>query len=688
MSTFSVSSAGGTSAYRVAVRKNGMYFVSASALGLSADNVVLRHRGQTVSTMAADGGFYFFGQAIDSPFTLDDIYQLSSGKGVEMAEVRGKGPRSVQSADRSFAEDTHFEVDAIPVTNLAPRMGLGGDDDYWFWTYFPEPGESTLSIDVHGPDTTAAAVLKLNVHGLAFTDSSVEHRVALSLNGDMLAPQAGSDVAWDGATAHSVSFLVPAGMLHDGANTVDISAVDPGVSPSLIFVDSLDLSYARYYRAVDDQAIVKANGDSVITVRNFTQPDLLVFDISNPLSPRHVDGVTVAAGSTGYNASFNSGGTSSRYLVTTRQAVASDAGIEQDTPSNLKDSSNNAEYLLIAADDLAPSAERLLQYRGASYTTKLVRLSDVFDEFNYGVNSPHAIHDFLKYAYQNWQGPPRFAVLVGDGSFDYRDLWGNGDNVVPTLLASTPDGLYAADPLFGDVAGDNDGPEIAISRLPVATDSELQNVIDKIIAYESGTGGWVNDVMLIADNADNGGVFYANLQDLRSLIPDQYDVSELNLGNFLSDIPTARQIVKDGFNDGKAWVNYIGHGGNDMWAAEDLLDVDAVSSLTNGDRPPIVVSATCNIARFEAPGYVTLAEALVLDPGGAVAAWSPSGRSIDAEAHILDRALLDSAVNSNVGSLGEAVNSALRTYAKEGKLDYLGQIYNLLGDAGLRLHKP
>ncbi len=79
----------------------------------------------------------------------------------------------------------------------------------------------------------------------------------------------------------------------------------------------------------------------------------------------------------------------------------------------------------------------------------------------------------------------------------------------PVILAKTPEGLFAADKMFGDVTGKNGLPEIAIGRLPAVTNAELQAMIDKIKAYESGQGAWTGKALMIADNADDGGDFAA-----------------------------------------------------------------------------------------------------------------------------------------------------------------------------------
>ncbi len=37
----------------------------------------------------------------------------------------------------------------------------------------------------------------------------------------------------------------------------------------------------------------------------------------------------------------------------------------------------------------------------------MVEVQDVYDEFGYGIIDPDAIHDFLAYAYSNWESPAR-----------------------------------------------------------------------------------------------------------------------------------------------------------------------------------------------------------------------------------------------------------------------------------------
>ena len=81
-------------------------------------------------------------------------------------------------------------------------------------------------------------------------------------------------------------------------------------------------------------------------------------------------------------------------------------------------------------------------------------LQEIYDEFNYGIADPRAIRAFLGYAYRRWPVRPRYVVLAGQGSFDYKDYTGHGDCLVPPLMVNTPYGLFASDVGLADVSAD------------------------------------------------------------------------------------------------------------------------------------------------------------------------------------------------------------------------------------------
>ena len=151
---------------------------------------------------------------------------------------------------------------------------------------------------------------------------------------------------------------------------------------------------------------------------------------------------------------------------------------------------------------------------GKGLRTEVVLLEDIYDEFNDGIEDPSAIQQFLSYAWNNWRLAPRYAALVGDGSYDHRDLLGLGDSLLPAWLTATPDGLFSADNLYGRFAGVQ---KIAnLNLIPAHDNSEMYSYIDKLVAWEANLDE-SGLTQLTADNDDAAGLFTEDSNSLKSL---------------------------------------------------------------------------------------------------------------------------------------------------------------------------
>jgi hypothetical protein len=87
-----------------------------------------------------------------------------------------------------------------------------------------------------------------------------------------------------------------------------------------------------------------------------------------------------------------------------------------------------------------------------------------------------------------------------------------------------------------------------------------------------------------------------------------------------------------------------------------------------------------------APNFDALSEALLKAEGrGAIAAFSPSGLSVDGPAHQYHRAVMAELTNSTHERLGDAILAAQRDYAQTGLMPELLTVYQLLGDPAMRI---
>ncbi len=684
-------------AAKIAVTEDGLYYLSASeiasVLGASANevqnwiknaNLRLANQGRTVAYLSsgANAGIYFYGEAIDSIYTDENVYWLKKGTGSRMPVIRGKGPSPVNS-DQTFTENIHVEEDHW----AAPAFFDDPEVDYWLWDYVVS-GNKTLGSErfilrTDGASSTGAASVVAHLQGGSDTECSPEeHHAVVSMNGVPI-----GEAYWDGTSAYELVMDFDQSLLSDGGNLVEVKGLLDTCAPySVFYVDSFDVSYQRHYRAVNNKLLVRGDGNPTVTIEGYSDPKIFVFEVTNATTPKLVAATTVDHANGSYRVSFRPASPDGLYLAMTLDAWSAPESVMADKASYLKQTRNRADYLVITPAELKGAAQELADYRqGQGLRTMVVELEDIYDEFNHGISSPHAIKDFLSYGYHHWNKSPWYVVLTGEGTFDYKDNQGYGENLMPPLIASTPHGLFAADNRFADVEGTDGVPEMAIGRLPVVTAEELTAVIAKIIAYESSSGGgWANKVLMVADNPDKAGDFPADSDDVAGLLPAEYTPEKIYLSEH--SIRDARQRVLDGINGGAVLLNYIGHAGLDRLATEGMLLTRDVNTLINGDRLHVMTAMTCMVGRFSLPGYDVLGEALLLKAdGGAAAVWAPTGFSLNSEAKILDEGFFSSAFQDGEKVLGEVVLRALEAYGARGDARFMLDIYILLGDPALEM---
>jgi len=621
---------------------------------------------------------FFYGSEIDSQFTTENVYRMSPGKGTLAGTTSGGKPTPVGGG--SFVDSVHYEEDAIPAVVVARDP----DSDYWYWDGIVAQNPDTIrtfNLDVLDPTGAGAAQLSVLLYGA--TDDPLipsEHQAIVRWNG----VEIGSTV-WDGVGDHAVSFPVNAAALNAGANTVEIEAVlGGGVSNSLFFIDSFDLEYSRSHHAVGD-SLHFGGGGGVLSVDGFSSAEIRVLDISTLSAPVLVEGTTIDGFGGGFRVSFDSNGAVGPFYAVAEGAVGAPQSLTAEIESIDLRGIQGAEYVVIAPEYLTKAASELADYRRSRGLSPLVvSLEGVYTQFNDGIASPHAISAFVDYAYNNWSRTPRFLTLIGAASLDYRDLLGFGGNLVPTLMTSTPWGLFSSDLAFGDVVGHDLIPEVAVGRVPIFTADELSDYVAKVANYEANAGAeWRSRALMMADNGDDGGNFPLESLSVEAMLDPPLTPSRIDLST--QTVEEARTQMFADLAAGVGFANYVGHGSTIRLAHESLMSLADVPLLDNDGVEPIMASATCIIGRYAVPGQESLAEALVLEAsGGAVAVWSPSGLSYNDDAVLLNRSMVGAAFDASGSTLGESVMEALQSYHQDGgQFDFMPGLFNVLGDPAI-----
>jgi hypothetical protein len=679
---------------KLTLQEDGLYYLSAadiaSALNirlwqareLIKDNrLQLANKGASIAYFPDEvhEGIFFLGLGIDSIYTEDNVYWLSDAQGTQI-ELLG-GPRRSSTAAGTFLE----VLDSEEEHHQALALFSDPAADFWLWDYFiandVTHGSKSFTFSSDGTASSGSASLLLRFKGGTDTGANPDHHALIRVNGTQI-----GEIHWNGTTAHDHTINFDQGLLNDGSNTIEITAIlDGGVPYSVFYLDSFQLSYQRHYLAVENSLFASAEGHSVLTIGGFSEPGIMVFEVTNPIAPKLLTSTTIDHASEGFQASFQTASAESRYLALNRSAALTPLSLTTTTPSNLKSSGNQADYLVITTPDLQSSAESLASYRqGQGHTSMVVTVEDIYDEFNHGIPNPDAIRDFLSFAFSNWSLKPKYVLLAGEGTVDYKDNLGYGDNLIPPILVNTSFGLFASDNTLADVVGDDGLADFAIGRIPVSSQPELDAAVSKIIAYESSSGAWQSNIIMLADNPDPGGDFTGDSDDLSALIPPAYNVEKIYLSQ--QSLGDARQSLIDGINSGAALVNYMGHSGMDRLAQEGLLKTSDVDSLTNGNRLPIITALSCVVARFELPGFDAIGEALFLDQdGGAIAIWAATGLSYNTPAKAATEDFMNAALLGGASILGDGIKQAQDAYAASGNPFSLLDVFTLIGDPALRM---
>ena len=334
--------------------------------------------------------------------------------------------------------------------------------------------------------------------------------------------------------------------------------------------------------------------------------------------------------------------------------------------------SKQQDMIIVCHPDFLSEAERLANFHRQNETNSLTVLiatpEQIYNEFSSGAQDITAIRDFMRMFYDraesNWQEMPRYLLLFGDASYDYKDRVADNTNFVPTyesLESMTPTISYASDDYFGLLdaneggwaSSSNDALDIGIGRFVVRTLEDARVVVDKIYRYEDldiadpttehlcGDGisiatspDWRNRIVFIADDEDNN--MHINQADQLSEVVDtmypEYNISKVYFDAYVQEstpggqrYPEANLAFNDAVNRGHLIVNYTGHGGELGLSHERALGISDINSWTNANNLAAFVTATCEFTRYDDPSRISAGELVHLNPnGGGIALFTTS----------------------------------------------------------------
>ena len=366
----------------------------------------------------------------------------------------------------------------------------------------------------------------------------------------------------------------------------------------------------------------------------------------------------------------------------------------------------NFDGVIVTHPSFKMEAERLAQFHRDhdGLSVNVVTTTEVYNEFSSGRQDISAIRDYARHVYQTG-ATLKYLLLFGDCSYDYKERIPNNSNFVPTYESREsfdPILSHSSDDYFGFMeesegewpessAGDHT-IEIGVGRLPVKTIEEATTVVDKIIHYSASPntlGSWRSDMTYVADDGD-GNEHVRQVERLSELIDTTYALYNINkvlLDAFVQEAsgsseksPQASSALKTRIKNGTFIVNFLGHGNERLWMEEEILTKEDISQLTNGNKLPIFVTATCEFGRFDDPVRVSGAEDLLLsEQGGGIALLTTSRPVFASTNFTLNQAFHENIYREENGQ-NLRLGDVIRLTKNEGLAGQVNRNFALLGD--------
>jgi len=320
-------------------------------------------------------------------------------------------------------------------------------------------------------------------------------------------------------------------------------------------------------------------------------------------------------------------------------------------------------YLIITHDNFYNNILPLANWKNKKgFLTTVTKLSEINPQTNTG------IRNYILNAYNNWDVPPTFVLLVGDVGY------------IPTWHGSTTGS--ASDLNYTTMTPNDYFPDLGIGRFPTNSTGQVDVMVTKVLEnekWEITPTDWVKKAAFIA-SCDNWQVS----EETHNYVISHYmDPAGYTSYKHYCRLGTAdRADITNSINAGRSLVIDSGHGDITYWADPVYYQSD-VRSLTNVDMYPFVCSHACLTGDFEYGecfGETWLREA---NKGG-IAFWGASSYTYWDEDDILEKKMFKACYTDTLtwltGMTDKAKYYLWQYYGGGGLSKYYYEVYNLLGE--------
>ena len=635
----------------------------------------------------------------------------TSGSGLNITNSASLTGANINTNTYTFRDFFEEELYNLMHSELSTTSGSGRK---WFGQKLSSFSNSqSFNINVPNISSSAQAQLKLSV----VSTSSATSTFSLSNNGSQLfsintagIPSSSyPDAGKEGYTSRNLTL--------SNTNNFELiySSGDPQGAGFLNYLEVIaraNIKLDAAYLLFRDTESIGAGNITKFTVSNSTA-NTEIWDITTGTNVFRINGNL-----SGSQYDFTVATDSLREFI----AVNTNGSFESPTYNGTITNQNlhalaQQDMFIITNNSMSEAANKIANFhRAEGLTVAVVDVEKIYNEFSSGQQDLTAIRDFLKMFYDratNYTTMPKYALLLGDASFDYKDRIANNTNIIPTY--QSPESYqqtasYCTDDYIGFL-DDNEGlnitdisnpnkVDIAIGRIPVTNLAEANGVAEKIINYNTNTtqNDWRNVLFFVADDED-GNLHFDQVEELSSLSTmenaDDYNIEKIYIDAFTQvngaggdRYPDVNDVILRKLRTGAFLMNYTGHGGPRNWAQERIFNIEDIRTLDNKDNLPLFITATCDFSPYDDAEFHSAGESLITNAeGGAIALITTTRLVYANENKIMNAGVLNYLFQEYQGrmpTVGEILVQAKNgTSASENNRKFV-----LLGDPALTLAYP
>jgi len=544
-------------------------------------------------------------------------------------------------------------------------------------------------------DTTKQQRLKVALQADVLTSGSVTHRLSMQINGQMVMNQ----TAWSGVTYRS--FTETGNFLQSGTNNLILTL--HRTTSSNLYLDYYGIEY--YRRLVKGGAPLyfninkEDNGKNVEYRIEGQNERLRAYEVTDLYTVSTLPIKSLESPQMGKFRVIGNSGPKGVYAIIKEGEYFKPSNLKEMRPVDFIVDQKAVDALIIAPQAFLEEANKLawLYKQNAGYEVLVADQQDIFNQFNGGMPDPNAIRLFVRHVFYNYPSPSgrrlKDVTLFGSGSLDWRNFSGQAAEKNKIIVFQR--GTNTSEDFFVDLTGNN-LPDLGVGRIAVQNHSHSDIFMKKLEKYwnDPTPGTWRNKLLFVADDehtssSDNESIHSVQVEDTSQLMSPAVIVDKLYCFEYpfdsLGNKPQARNAMVDAVNDGRLVWYYVGHGAYDLLGHESYFRPPDLQLLLNGDKLPLFIAASCDVAKYDYFSYSSLSERLLWLPnGGSIASLAATRLSSPGPNGSLMEQFLKRIINEHKRP-GIALMQAKQMFASQ---SHNNRRYSYLGDPVLPINVP